>query len=95
MLDLATIKTELQPYTAKSDLRGAWVVFCQWTVTVGVFVVMALWPNPITLIVGTILLGGRQLGFFVLTHEAGHRTLFKTQFMNEMTVCIKSKYVHP
>ena len=85
MLNQVEIKTELQQFTEKSDVRGAWVVFCQWAITIGLFAVMAVWPNPITLVLGTILLGGRQLGFFVLTHEAGHRTLFKTQSLNDLT----------
>ena len=85
MLSQAKIKTELQQFTEKSDARGAWVVFCQWAITIALFAVMAVWPNPITLILGAILLGGRQLGFFVLTHEAGHRTLFKTQSLNDLT----------
>lgn len=79
------VKSELQPFTEKSDIRGAWVVFCQWSLTIGVFWMMAQWPNLLTLALGIVLLGGRQLGFFVLTHEAGHRTLFKTQMLNEFT----------
>ena len=85
MSELTDIKAELQHFTEKSDLRGAWVVACQWLTTIGIFLVMAWWPNPLTIIVGAVLLGGRQLGFFVLTHEAGHRTLFKTQRWNELT----------
>ena len=85
MQDQVNFKAELQQFTEKSDFRGAWIVFCQWALTVGIFAMVAIWPNPVTLVFGTILLGGRQLGFFILTHEAGHRTLFKTQFLNELT----------
>ena len=73
----------LKAITTPSNWRGAWVVLCQWSIVAGVFTVAALWPNPLTMITGTILLGGRQLGFFVLTHECGHRTLFRSSRLNE------------
>ncbi|NKB97211.1 MAG: fatty acid desaturase [Pseudomonadales bacterium] len=76
-------REELARVTRKSDLRGLWCVASQWAITIGIFVGMALWTNPLSIAVGMVLLGGRQLGFFVLTHEAGHRTLFKTQWLND------------
>ncbi|MEM7099057.1 MAG: fatty acid desaturase family protein [Pseudomonadota bacterium] len=66
----------------KSNLRGLWCVACQWGITITIFAVTALFPNPATIAVGTLLLGGRQLGFFVLTHECGHRSLFKSSGLN-------------
>ena len=74
--------TELCEVTKKSDLSGLWVLVCQWGLVLEIFAVAALWPNPLTLIGGIILLGGRQLGFFIITHEAGHRTLFKSAALN-------------
>ena len=83
--DETALRKELAAFTEKSDLRGAWLVASQWLITIATFTVMAVWPNPLTILFGIALLGGRQLGFFVLTHEAGHRTLFKTQKLNEVT----------
>ncbi|MCB1691919.1 MAG: fatty acid desaturase family protein [Pseudomonadales bacterium] len=74
---------ELALVTRRSDARGAWMVFCQWAIVIGIFVVAATWTNPLTLIVGTILLGGRHLGFGVLGHECGHRTLFRSKWLND------------
>ena len=73
---------ELECVTLSSDLRGAWLVACQWGAVALIFAMMALWPSVLTVGVGTLLLGARQLGFFVLTHEAGHRTLFKHPALN-------------
>lgn len=75
-------KDELRRVTAKSDLCGAWMVFCQYAVMAGIFTVVAVWTNPLTLIVGTLLLGGRFLGFGILSHECGHKTLFRTRWLN-------------
>ena len=75
---------ELECVTLSSDLRGAWLVVCQWGAVLLIFTIVAIWLNPVTLALGTLLLGARQLGFFVLTHEAGHRTLFKTPALNSV-----------
>jgi fatty acid desaturase len=83
---------ELREVTAKSDLRGLWVLVCQWSLVLGIFTVAALWPNPLTIIGGIILLGGRQLGFFIITHEAGHRTLFKSAVLNR---CVSAWLASP
>lgn len=79
--DLLT-KDELAKVTAKSDWRGAWMVLCQYAIVAGIFVVAALWINPLTLVLGTLLLGPRFLGFGVLSHECGHKTLFRTRWLN-------------
>jgi fatty acid desaturase len=75
---------EFRAVTASSDLRGAWLVACQWGLVGLIFAGAALWPNPATLLLAVWLLGGRQLGFGVLVHECGHRTLFRTQRLNEL-----------
>ena len=75
---------EFSAVTASSDLRGAWIVACQWALVAAIFAGAALWTNPFTVILAVWLLGGRQLGFGVLVHECGHRTLFRTQRLNEL-----------
>jgi len=74
---------EWRAVTASSDLRGAWLVLCQWLLVAAIFAAAAAWPNPIVLLLAVWLLGGRQLGFGVLVHECGHRTLFRTQRLND------------
>ena len=74
---------ELKFFTARSDLRGAWVVACNWLSIAAVFVGVALWTNPLTIVLAILLLGGRQMGLAVLMHEAGHKTLFRTQALNQ------------
>ncbi len=83
--DLLT-PAELAEVTRKSDIAGAWMVLCQWAAVIGIFWVAAVWTNPLTVILGTVLLGGRHLGFGVLSHECGHKTLFRTRWLNEFVV---------
>lgn len=77
-------KEELAAVTARSDLRGAWLVLCNWLITAAAFVIAALWPHPLTLMLAIFLLGARQLGFGILMHEAGHRTLFASPWLNDV-----------
>lgn len=85
-MDLKAILTEaeLRGITARSDVKAAWIVLCQYLQVALLLAVMGIWPNPFTIVVGTLLLGGRLLGFGILVHECGHRTLFATQRLNEV-----------
>lgn len=74
---------ELQEVTAKSNLQGAMIVAFDWAVVIGLFALAAAYPNPLTYLAVIVLLGGRQMAFGVIVHEAGHRTLFESQALNE------------
>ena len=74
---------ELASVTQRSDLKGAVLVASQWLQVLALFVVMAAYPHPLVWILGTMLLGNRLLGFGVLVHECGHRTLFRTPALND------------
>ena len=76
-------KEEIRYFTERSDLAGARMVLFNWLMIAGVFAVAITWTNPLTLLLAVFLLGGRQLGLAVMMHEAGHKTLFKTQPLNE------------
>lgn len=76
-------ESEIESLTTRSDLRAAWIVACQWGLTIAIFAIAATWPNPVILALALLLLGGRQLGFGVLVHECGHRSLFRTPLLND------------
>lgn len=67
---------------ARNNWRGAWLVVVNYAITLALFAMMAIWPNPLTIIAALILFGGRQLGFGVLVHECGHGTLFTSRALN-------------
>ncbi len=75
---------ELAEISERSDLHAWWLVVWNYATVAATFALMALWPNPVTVVVGLVVLGGRQLGFGVLTHECGHGTLFRTRRTNEV-----------
>lgn len=67
----------------RSDLWGLWLVLHCWLLIAGAMALYAFFPNPLTLLLGIIIVGGRQLGLAVLMHEGSHGMLFKTRKLNE------------
>ncbi len=77
-------REELRDLTARSDLAGAAAVAWNWGFTLACLGGLARWPGPLSFVLVVILLGGRQLGFAVLAHEAAHRTLFRRRWFNDV-----------
>ncbi len=81
-------RDEIRLLTARSDLTGAWAIISTWVLIASSFALIG-WamaqPLPLAvpmIIAGIALLGGRQLALAIITHEATHKTLFKTQWAN-------------
>lgn len=73
---------EMAPFVARNDARAAaWVGF-NWLMVALVFAGVAYWTNPISILVGVALLGGRQLAFAALMHDCGHRIFFANSVAN-------------
>jgi len=51
-------KNDIQRFTERSDLAGAWMVLSNWLIIAAAFTTVALWTNPITLLFAVLLLGG-------------------------------------
>jgi len=77
-------REEIARFTAKSDLQAWRLVLGNWFMIALIFAAVGTWTNPLTILLAMILLAGRQLGLSVLMHEAGHRTLFATPWLNDV-----------
>lgn len=73
---------EIKIFCRRSDLHGWLAVTVNWGIIALCFLVVARWPNPLTIVLAMILLGGRHLGLGVLMHECGHGTLFRSKKLN-------------
>lgn len=76
-------REEISELTARSDARGAWAVAWVWLTIGATFAILAAWPNVLTFVGAVVVLGGRQLALAILGHEAAHRTLFRTPWLND------------
>ncbi len=77
-------REDVARFTARSDGRAWLVVLGNWAGIVAILAVVALYPNPLTIVLALPLLAGRQLGLSVIMHDAGHRSLFRTDRLNDL-----------
>ncbi len=54
-----------------------------WAIVFGALAWVAVSPGVISVLGALVLIGGRQLGFAVLMHEASHQTLFNNRRLND------------
>ena len=71
-------------YLREVDAHRSWLAIAHcWAVIVGTWIVVSIFPNPITITLGVMIIGARQLGLFVLTHDGAHGSLFKNRKLND------------
>lgn len=73
----ALSKDELRALRRKSDLRAGLSLAWTWGLIAFAFAIAVIWPNPLTILFGIILLGGRQLALGVINHDCAHHAFFK------------------
>ena len=74
---------EVRQLRRRSDLVGLGLVLHGWTVIFGAMALFVWWPNPVTFLLGVMVIGTRQLGLAILMHDAAHGLLFATRRWNE------------
>lgn len=75
---------EIRALSRRSDLAGGLTLLWTWTTIAAIFTLLAAWPNVLTFTVAVVLLGGRQLALFIVAHDAAHRSLFRTRWLNDV-----------
>lgn len=73
--DLLT-KDEIQRFSERSDLAALRIVLGNWVMIAGIFAMVAVWTNPLTIALALVLLAGRQLSLAVIVHDCGHNSMF-------------------
>jgi fatty acid desaturase len=81
--DLALSASEDAELRQRSSLMGAWLILHAWILIAGAMALAALYPNPLTLLLGVVVVGNRQLGLAILMHDAAHRLLFAHAAAND------------
>ncbi len=82
----ALSREEIRELLQLSNLRSAWSIALNWAIVATAMAMVAVWPNPLTIIAALLVIGARQLGFAVLMHEASHRTMFTNHKVNDTVV---------
>jgi fatty acid desaturase len=74
---------EITRLRTRSQWRSVWMILHVWGVVFGAMALFAAWPNIFTFIIAVMLIGARQLGIFVLVHDAAHGALFNDRALND------------
>jgi fatty acid desaturase len=74
---------EIELLRRKSTWRGLLGVVHCWSIIILTWIVVAVWTNPVTVLLGIALIGTRQLGLFVLAHEGAHYNLSANRRLND------------
>jgi len=76
-------KDDLAELRLKSNVRAAAMLSVNWFILVAAFALFIRWPNLLTFVVATLLIGGRQLGLSILVHECAHKAFFDSGKAND------------
>jgi fatty acid desaturase len=79
----ALTPAELRSLLELRDIRSWGSLAINWGLVAASFTLVAIWPNPLSIVLAIFVIGARQLGFAVLMHEAAHRTLFRNPVWND------------
>ncbi len=74
---------DLERFRKRSNWRGAWLIAHCWGVIFLTWVVVFQWTHPLTVLLAIAIIGTRQLGLFVLSHDGAHHTLFSHRGLND------------
>lgn len=76
-------RDEIKDLRALNPWRSTWLIAHCWGVIFLTWVVCAVWTNPFTILLGIMVVGGRQLGLGVIDHDAAHHLLYKNRTLND------------
>jgi fatty acid desaturase len=74
---------EIEQLRTQSSWRSLWALLHCWGVIFTTWVVVAIWTNPLTILLGIFIIGARQLGLGVLSHDGAHFALSKNRKLND------------
>jgi fatty acid desaturase len=76
-------RAEIQELLQMKDWRTWWSIVVDWGLIAASFALVAVAPNPFTIVLALFVIGARQLGLAVLMHEAAHRSLLSNRKVND------------
>jgi fatty acid desaturase len=79
----ALSRDEVQSLLELHDMRSWLSIALNWGLVGAAFALVAVWPNPLTIVVALFVIGARQLSCAAIMHDAAHRCLFRNRALND------------
>ena len=70
-------------FSKRSNWHGAWLIAHCWLIIFITWAICITWTNPLTILLGVAVIGTRQLGLFIISHDAAHHLLFTNRRWND------------
>ncbi len=80
--DLFT-KKEIAQLSKRSNWQGAWLITHCWLVIFATWAICVQWTHPLVILCAIPVIGARQLGLFIISHDAAHHLLFTNRRLND------------
>lgn len=74
---------ELRSLTRRSPWRSTWLIVHCWGVILGTWIAVGIWTHPVTVLLGILVVGTRQLGLGILMHDGAHLRLYRNKRLND------------
>jgi fatty acid desaturase len=74
---------EVRSLLELQDWKSWASIAVNWALVAAAFALVAWRPNPLTVVVALFVIGARQLGLAILMHDAAHRALFRSRWLND------------
>ncbi len=74
---------EIDDLRTLSPWRSTWSIVHCWGVILLTWVVVTLWTHPLTILPAIFIIGARQLGLGVLSHDGAHFSLYNNRRLND------------
>ena len=76
-------REDLRPFLVKNNWMAYQMLICNWGLIALSFALVLWQPAWFSIAIAMIILGGRQLGLGILTHECAHRSFMQSSAMGE------------
>lgn len=75
---------EIKAVMQKNNWKAALEIADTWLWIAFAFALVAVWPNPITVIISLFIIGGKQLACAIILHDCSHDSMFTNRRANRI-----------
>lgn len=76
-------REEIARLRKKNPWKATFMLVHAWGTILAVWAVCTLYPHPLLILLGVMIVGTRQLGLFVISHDAAHHSLYENRKLND------------
>ena len=76
-------RAEIVALRQLSPWRSTWMIVHCWSVILATWAAAVVWPYPWVIVPAIVIIGARQLGLGIISHDGAHFLLYKNRRLND------------